>query len=148
MAAQLFTSDNVAELINLGSCALVDLNSFVGNCFTTHSKIEPIKSKLREFQAVVNRANTFAKGVVTSPEVRSSIDIHAGICTENITKLKLDLDQHTAQNCWASGANTLFRDATLTHANRVTVSLAALGLNCNIALKSFKRCNVITSGDS
>lgn len=148
MAGQPFTSDSVAELINIGSCVLVDLNFFLRDCFNTHATIEPMKSRLRELQAVVDRANTFAKWAMTSPEVRSGINTHVSICTENINKLKGDLGQHTAKNCWAAGSNMMFKDTTLRHANRVTESLTALGLNCNIALNSFKRCSVNDSRDS
>ncbi|KAK1530952.1 uncharacterized protein CCOS01_06055 [Colletotrichum costaricense] len=49
---------------------------------------------------------------------------------------------------WAAGSNLMFKEATLGHAGRIEKSLAALGLNCNIALKSVKRCNVYDKRDS
>ncbi|UQC84933.1 uncharacterized protein CLUP02_10429 [Colletotrichum lupini] len=49
---------------------------------------------------------------------------------------------------WAAGSNLMFKEATLGHAGRIEKSLAALGLSCNIALKSVKRYNVYDKRDS
>ncbi|KXH44501.1 hypothetical protein CSIM01_08787 [Colletotrichum simmondsii] len=75
--------------------------------------MEPMKSRLRELQAVVDRADMFAKWAMTSRQARDGINTHVGICTQNIDKLKWDLGQHTAKNCWAAGSNLMFKDATL-----------------------------------
>lgn len=116
--------------------------------FQRHGTIEPMKSRLRELQVVVDRADTFAKWAMTSRQARDGFNTHVGICIQNIDKLKWVLGQHTAKNCWAAGSNLMFKEATLRHADRIEKSLAALGLNCNIALESVKRCNVYDKRDS
>ncbi|KAK1483700.1 hypothetical protein CCUS01_15635 [Colletotrichum cuscutae] len=127
---------DIAELVNQSSRALVALESFNDTCSCTHDKTGRLKEKLRELLGAVNSAKSFAKTDQTSSGVKKKIIRHAMLCSQHISGLKKNLDNHTAERRWADGKKSVSEKQTRNKTASLKESIGLLGLNCVIALQS------------
>lgn len=134
---------DIAELVIYSSRALVALESFNDNCSCAHDKTGRMKEKLRELQGAVNSATSFTKTDQTSSDIKKKIIKHAKLCSQHISGLKKNLDNHTAERRWADGKKSLSEKQARKNTASPKESIGLLGLNCVIALQSLDWCDPI-----